>query len=547
MVGTFLGKIIVKRILTRVALGAVLFFTLLTAALLIQVENNPSLEVNAKDVMIDMPLYNWHVCEDLWLGDVPGVPDQRVRLRLCSNQGWEILAYCLQPHLEAPPIDTTCENTGDDTYWCGDEYQLLRAYDILVTPTPTATNTNTPTATNTNTPTATNTNMPTATATATATSTPTPTNTPTATNTQEGPPPVSTATAPPRTGPGGKGNLEWISLAFLAGGSLLAISIRVFAPKAGTLAAKQMPAEIEFPVAQPLPAKTVPPRPVHKGWLLGVFLLLVSALFGYWIARAIFVPPPLRPAASDPHPAAALLTLPPTGTQAASPPSDELMPTSQILAQPAQPFEYPQSMPLLDDLLDFSSRGGKIEILIDPPGPLVNRGKPIKISFKPGDTCVFGDHQACVTTFEVTGSQYNHYFLSIHSGVGGEGQAFRHALEGTGINRAGYGLEKVAQHIKALRGAQVTIAQEGDELGGFFLAGLIRIPPAYLEAFLKQPVTQAVQFATNLDPSWADMIDPERPMLIFETCGWKMPSEPWYPGVTSTTGSIYLAVIQPLP
>jgi carbohydrate-binding DOMON domain-containing protein len=52
----------------------------------------------------------------------------------------------------------------DDTFWCGDEYQKLREYEILQqppsaqedTPTATATNTSTATPTSTQTPTATN-------------------------------------------------------------------------------------------------------------------------------------------------------------------------------------------------------------------------------------------------------------------------------------------------------------------------------------------------------------------------------------------------------
>ena len=42
-------------------------------------------------------------------------------------------------------------------------------------------------------------------------------------------------------------------------------------------------------------------------------------------------------------------------------------------------------------------------------------------------------------------------------------------------------------------------------------------------------------------------IDPTRPMLVFETCGWKMAEERWYPGTSATTGSIYVGVIQNLP
>jgi hypothetical protein len=274
---------------------------------------------------------------------------------------------------------------------------------------------------------------------------------------------------------------------------------------------------------------------------------LLSAFFGFWLATKLVVPPLSTPAAALPISSANLATQQPPGFSPANPITNNPTATIQAPTPTVQSVMRHQPLPLLDDRIDFSTNGGQIDLQIDPPNPVVNHGKPIELSFLPDNTCVFGDHQACVTPIEAARDQYNHYFLSIHSGVGGEGQSFRHALEGTGINRAGYSLDKVNQHIKALQGAQVTIRQDGDEVGGFFLAGLIRIPPAYLEIYLKQPVTQAVQFATSLDPAWTQAIDFHRPMLIFETCGWKMPAESWYPGVTSTTGSIYLAVIQPLP
>ena len=37
------------------------------------------------------------------------------------------------------------------------------------------------------------------------------------------------------------------------------------------------------------------------------------------------------------------------------------------------------------------------------------------------------------------------------------------------------------------------------------------------------------------------------PLLVFETCGWKVTGEAWARGTTSTTASIYLGVIQKKP
>jgi hypothetical protein len=32
-------------------------------------------------------------------------------------------------------------------------------------------------------------------------------------------------------------------------------------------------------------------------------------------------------------------------------------------------------------------------------------------------------------------------------------------------------------------------------------------------------------------------------LLVIETCGWRHPAEAWAPGVTDTSGSVYLVVI----
>jgi hypothetical protein len=193
--------------------------------------------------------------------------------------------------------------------------------------------------------------------------------------------------------------------------------------------------------------------------------------------------------------------------------------------------------------VNFSNYKVWMSIQIDPPNKDVNRGKPVDISFIPGDTCYFGEHRVCV----------NEYFdglrtitlLTIHSGVGGEAQEFRHAIEGTGINRAGFSVEKVHEKIDSLSEAQVVIHQDGDQVGGFTLVGIVRIPPEHIQAYLNASITDSIALAIKLDPDLEEKIDPNSPLVAFETCGWKMIGEPWLPGITSTTGSIYVGIIQP--
>ena len=116
-----------------------------------------------------LPKYGWTLCEDLGVGEVPDFPP-RQRFRMCAENSWQALAHCLDESFPAPPVGSACELYQQDTFWCGEEYQLLRVYQVLLTPSPV------PTATETSTPTPTNTITPTATYTPTTA----PTNTPTA-------------------------------------------------------------------------------------------------------------------------------------------------------------------------------------------------------------------------------------------------------------------------------------------------------------------------------------------------------------------------------
>lgn len=140
----------------------------------------------------NLPPDGWNVTEDLGVGEVPGGPTAQ-RFELRQDQGWEVLAYCLNPEEPPPPVGTSCGMIDDNTFWCGDEYQQLREYQILQQPPPDQTETAVPTATATN----------------TATTAPTLTQTPTATivptNTVV---PTQSFTSTPRPKMGGSGNFQ---------------------------------------------------------------------------------------------------------------------------------------------------------------------------------------------------------------------------------------------------------------------------------------------------------------------------------------------------
>ena len=58
------------------------------------------------------------------------------------------------------------------------------------------------------------------------------------------------------------------------------------------------------------------------------------------------------------------------------------------------------------------------------------------------------------------------------------------------------------------------------------------------------PLKDALGMAALENSSLREYVDPDQIQIVFETCGWKMSGEPWAAGVSATTASIYLGVIQ---
>lgn len=169
-------------------------------------------KVMSKQLDQNLPPDGWNVTEDLGVGEVPGGPTAQ-RFELRQDQGWEVLAYCLNPEEPAPPVGTSCGMIDDDTFWCGDEFQQLREYEILQQPPPEQEDTPTATATSTSTATATSTQAP--------TSTTAPTNTVVATQS-------FTATPRPKMGGGGNfniGNAFSLILGFLIIGIGISLTV----------------------------------------------------------------------------------------------------------------------------------------------------------------------------------------------------------------------------------------------------------------------------------------------------------------------------------
>jgi hypothetical protein len=205
------------------------------------------------------------------------------------------------------------------------------------------------------------------------------------------------------------------------------------------------------------------------------------------------------------------------------------------------------SVPSLNFLgIDFGNQKDWVRIKIYPADRRVNNGQPIILKFLPGKHCIFGDHHACVASFQRSG-EAPVIWLTIHSGVGGEGQPFRNAVEGTGINRAAYSLQKTLTNLQALSGSKVVISQGKTSVRGLSLLQTARIPGSMVQGYFDTPLEDTLNFSSQIAPELLPVSHPTQPILVFETCGWRIPGQPWFPGTSDTTASVYLGVIQPSP
>jgi len=611
MIVKWFGYEIVRRLAKIAGLGILILGLSMTLGFILARMWLPSTPVQAAIQIFAPPTYNWFVCEDLGFGTVPGVPDPRQILRLCHNQGWEIRTYCLQPGLLAPPVGTNCSHTPEDTYWCGDTYQLLQEFALDVTPTasPVPSATDTPRLSSTLTATVpTSTPVPTTltpTSTELYTYTPPPTFTPrltssatltpSATNTLPPSPSVTIPTATPPTP--GVPSLTPGEQTLTPGLTATPVTATVqFSPTPGPTSTLTQtpppspsvtPSVSRTPVLIP-PISTQRPQPGGAGNLMmigfgGVALGLLAFALGFaglllltpgvpvkvggeisriggntsrTSRRARFLALLVLIGLAISVGTLVVLSLPRWLVGPASPgiapPELGLLEPVGITATPFQPrHPTPEFVPASQsvgipawnatDLNFWPQTAAWVQIWIDPTGPQVNGGQPIEVAFRPAESCEFGDQQACVTTSQGL------IFLTVHSGYGGEGQLFRHALEGSGLNAAAFSLETVQANMQALQGAQVAITTDGRQQGGLQVQTVLRIPPDRLEAYFALPVEAALELAGALNPvAWA-AIDPDKPMLVFETCGWRMPSEPGSERASATTGSVYITVIQPVP
>jgi hypothetical protein len=239
------------------------------------------------------------------------------------------------------------------------------------------------------------------------------------------------------------------------------------------------------------------------------------------------------------------LTLTPTRHPAEGPalPEGAVMPEGNVLPVTSTPIPGPSH-----DFysIDFHPGAAGIKLMLKPPTGQVNRGRPIVITVNPGRSCPYEADRACVTAFRSSAGG-NVIFISVHSGIEGEAETYRRAVEGLGVDQAGYSLKQIRLNLAGLAGAAVQIKQGERVIGGLRLAAAGRVPARLIQEYFHSPVEQALGVAASANPELESLVNAAGPILVFETCGWTVPGEAWAPGVTSASSSVYIGVIQLAP
>jgi hypothetical protein len=266
-------------------------------------------------------------------------------------------------------------------------------------------------------------------------------------------------------------------------------------------------------------------------WLGGIGLLLVAAgLAGIIQIVQAATTPPIEPAAVVSVWSAPTLTPTPFQPQE---PTRTALPTRTATPKPTSPPARHFAAQLLEE------SGSQASLEIDPPAA-VNQGKSIQVNFLPGSECTFGSGTACLSRHQ----RGDLLLLTIHSGLGGQAESFRRAVEGIGIDSALYSLARIHANLDALQGAPARLTVGSYMLDNLELVGVARIPPERLQEYFDLPGDAALDLAGEYNPAVKAALASGEELLAFEVCGWSVPGEPWAPGTSATTASIYIGFIR---
>ncbi len=198
----------------------------------------------------------------------------------------------------------------------------------------------------------------------------------------------------------------------------------------------------------------------------------------------------------------------------------------------------PKSQSMLDGI-DFTVGAAPITLSLLPDVSQMDFGGGVEVAFSSGPHCEFGDGQACVYEFESPEGR-RVVFASIHSGVGGDADALRDLIEGTGFNQGLFMPEQVRTRLDTLIGSEVHLHQGSVTVDDLKLIALVRIPPEQVTTYQALPVERALQFAAEL--AGLDLAVLAQDLFVFETCGWRLPGEAQITDLPATSSAVYLGL-----
>ena len=250
-----------------------------------------------------------------------------------------------------------------------------------------------------------------------------------------------------------------------------------------------------------------------------------------WTAWLIWRPAPPPAASAAPAPARQATPFQPNAPTATVPP-----PTPTPL--PAGAPEAPREGAF--DWLQDAEESGKVRLVIQPPAG-VNGGREIKSRFIRVFE-LFVRHGAGLPEHAPrrAGDPVDH---PLGAGRGGRGAARRGGGHGAehGLLLAG---AHPAQHGRAggLAGAIAAASRERATTWNWRRWCACR-PPGWRRTS-SSPSTRPWRRRRRITRGWQMCWTRAEDWLVFEICGWQLPGEAWYPGVTPSTGSIYLGFIR---
>jgi len=117
-------------------------------------------------------------------------------------------------------------------------------------------------------------------------------------------------------------------------------------------------------------------------------------------------------------------------------------------------------------------------------------------------------------------------------------------LEGTGFDQAGFPLSQVKKNLQAIVGSPVTISQHDKKVNQYKVVAAVRLPANRVREYINTPINYALAYAAKFNPDLQPYIHPTSPIIVLETCGWRMPGERSSSNVSDTSASIYLIILR---